>query len=358
MTEASSRSSWTESLIAAHEIGHNFGAPHDGEANTACASTAPGRFLMSPSINGNDNFSDCSLGVMRPRAASASCVTALPAADIAVEPDFGVLQHSVGRNFEWNVTVSNVGGVGTVNARAEIIMPPVITVEEAFVLGGSCVTGAGVITCPMDPIAGGGSTVINLILRSDVVGMNDVAIRVSATNETRTSNNSGSARIKIEAEADVGIGLRAPPSVTNGTPFNVSLTASNLSGAEARGITVTVDLPEGVSASAASLDGATCTLRSAGITCLLDSLASGATVTGTASLTASTDGNSLLQARVRGNYVDPAGGNDSVTASVNVTSPATTRQTTSSGGGGGSAGWPLLWSLLALLGMKNLQRRR
>ena len=36
----------TSALIAAHEIGHNFGAPHDGEA--PCAS-APRGFLMEPS---------------------------------------------------------------------------------------------------------------------------------------------------------------------------------------------------------------------------------------------------------------------------------------------------------------------
>lgn len=358
LTEASNRSSWTESLIAAHEIGHNFGAPHDGEANTACASTPTGQYLMSPSINGNDDFSQCSLDAIQPRVASASCITALPAADIAVEPDFGVLRHPVGRNFDWNVTVSNVGGLTTMNARAEILMPPVLTVEEAFVVGGSCISGAGVITCTLGDIAGGSSTAINLILRSDVVGTNDIAIRTSASNETRTSNNNGSATIEIEAEADLGVGLQAPTSVTNGTPFNVSLTATNLSGGAVRGITVSLDLPAGVTASAATLDGATCTVRTTAITCLLDSLASGATVTGTASLTASTDGNALLRAHVAGNYVDPAAGNDTATATVNVTSPAITRQSASSGGGGGSVSWPLLWALLAVLGMKNLQRRR
>ncbi|NJO13519.1 MAG: hypothetical protein HC872_08710 [Gammaproteobacteria bacterium] len=43
------------SLIAAHEIGHNFGAPHDAEAGSACAST-PGTFLMNPQINGSTTF--------------------------------------------------------------------------------------------------------------------------------------------------------------------------------------------------------------------------------------------------------------------------------------------------------------
>src|SRR5690606_19258344 len=45
-----------DSLVAAHEIGHNFGAPHDGEQGTACA-TQTGDYLMSPWINGSNEFS-------------------------------------------------------------------------------------------------------------------------------------------------------------------------------------------------------------------------------------------------------------------------------------------------------------
>jgi len=56
-------------LIAAHEVGHNFGAPHDNQSG-ACAST-PGNFLMNPSINGSDQFSSCSLTQMASRIASS-----------------------------------------------------------------------------------------------------------------------------------------------------------------------------------------------------------------------------------------------------------------------------------------------
>lgn len=355
LTEASSRSSWTESLIAAHEIGHNFGAPHDGEADKVCADTPPESFLMSAKIFGNQNFSDCSLDVMR-RRLTVSCVTALPPADIAVVADFGTIKGPLGRNFDWNVAVSNIGGLSTTNGHVEILVPPAVAVQEAFVIGGSCLSGAGVVTCQLPPIGGGSSTAINLVLRSDVLGTSDVAIKVSASNDVQASNNIGEATLAIEEAADLGIGLQAPASATNGTPFNVSLTASNVSGIEARNITVTLGLPAGVTASSATLNGQSCSVQNGAIACSLDSLASGATVTGTASLIASADGNAVLEARIAGDYFDLTTGNDTATATVTVTTPGATRQTGGSGGGG-SASWSLLGSLLAVFGLKSVRRR-
>lgn len=60
-------------LVAAHEFGHNFGAPHDNQSNSVCEST-PGTFLMNPGINGSDTFSDCSLTQMAFLVDNAACL--------------------------------------------------------------------------------------------------------------------------------------------------------------------------------------------------------------------------------------------------------------------------------------------
>jgi hypothetical protein len=67
-------------LLLAHEMGHNFGAPHDNQQGSACASE-PGTYIMNPSISSSlqQKFSPCSKTKIAPVLANASCFDAVVA---------------------------------------------------------------------------------------------------------------------------------------------------------------------------------------------------------------------------------------------------------------------------------------
>ena len=66
-----------DTLITAHEIGHVFGAPHDGTEQ--CASTPQGQYIMTPVLDTSvTSFSQCSLDQINAVIDSYTCLVALP----------------------------------------------------------------------------------------------------------------------------------------------------------------------------------------------------------------------------------------------------------------------------------------
>ncbi|HYC54665.1 MAG TPA: zinc-dependent metalloprotease family protein [Candidatus Binatia bacterium] len=65
------------SLLLGHELGHNFGAYHDGQSGSPC-SAAPYGFVMWPSLSMDltEGFSACSKAVIEPSVDGASCISA------------------------------------------------------------------------------------------------------------------------------------------------------------------------------------------------------------------------------------------------------------------------------------------
>lgn len=197
LTEVNNRSSWIESLIAAHEIGHNFGASHDGEGQ--CADTPQGQYIMSPAVGQNaTTFSQCSLNAMLPRMQSAQCITPLPPADLSIPSDLGTLTRAVTQPFAWELPMTNSGGSAAIDARATLLVPPAVVVDEAWVEGGTCTSGGGTVHCEMGlPIATGAARIIHMTLRSNVIGSNSISARITAQNDAQSSNNAGDGTLAI-----------------------------------------------------------------------------------------------------------------------------------------------------------------
>lgn len=346
------QSTWRDSLVAAHEVGHNFGADHDGDASGSCPS-APAGFLMAPAVNGSDQFSQCSLDRMRRRALTSSCITALPPADVSVPRDLGTVHRAVSASFTWDLPVSNAGGLNATNVRAELLVPPAMQIEDAYVPGGSCTSGAGVIQCLLGDITGGTSRTIHLMLRSDVAGSSSISARVSADNDASGTNNAGEGTIVIEPEADLGITLRGPDAASTADAFTLSYTVTNQAAISTTGIVLTITTPAGVTAVNATLANGQCSIESSTVRCTLASLEPGASAIGTVRLSAPAAGTLPLSATVAGSYVDPNSANDRADLIVTV---AGTAQVAEQGTGGGGGSMSLLF-LLAAVGLTGLRRR-
>ena len=359
LTEARTGNAWRDSLITAHEVGHIFGASHDGDSQGACPLTQTGAYVMSSTVSGSDQFSPCSLNTMQAKVVSASCLTALPAADLWIPTDLGETPASVGRTFEWRIDVRNIGGAFAERVSAEVLVPPTMLVDDAYVVGGSCTSGAGLTVCQLGDLAGGATRAVNLTLRSDVVGSNSISARVAAGNDAVPTNNAGAGSLLVRNEADVSLSLQGPSSAVVAGEFRVSFATTNTTSVEASNLAFTLDLPPTITASEATFAGSSCSASAGAVHCLLTSLPGGAAAQGSATLIASGAGAAALKARIAGAYIDPTPANDSAEIIVNIAgdttavaspvSPESQRQQQKSGGGA-LPGW-LLLALAAFCGV-------
>ncbi len=355
LTQSNGRGAWIESLTAAHEIGHNFGAIHDGEGQ--CASTPQNQYIMSPAVSPiAQEFSECSLVAMRPRLQSARCIIPLTPPDVTVPADLGTLHKAVTRPFEWELTVNNVGGSSATGVRVTILVPPVVLVDEAWVAGRSCTAGAGVISCDLGDIAGSGSRVVHLVLRSDSVGSSSIFARVTANNDSLLANNSGDGTLIIDPEADLAVSLQAPASIQAGSTTTASFTITNLAVIDADAVDVEFTLSGGITATSAEIAAGGCSVQAMSVRCSLPAVAARSGSSGNLTLAAATAGMATLRASVSGRYVDPNQTNDSTTQSIDVTATSANQNAGGSRGGGGSSSAGFVVALALLLATRRLAR--
>lgn len=185
------------SLVVAHEIGHNFGAPHDGEATgpgepaNPCA-TVPRTFLMAPQVNGSDQFSQCSLTEMELEIASARCILpALLGADLALSTTSGSVTATIGQSAVLRASVANVGSATAENLRLTFSVPAGLgAVAGSATAGGSCVTQAGGIVCDWNSLGAGITTSVTIDLRADAAGSYTVPAALAAAADASSGNDS------------------------------------------------------------------------------------------------------------------------------------------------------------------------
>ncbi len=342
----------TDSLIAAHEIGHNFGADHDGDPARSCPDE-PEIYIMAPAVTGNEEFSACSIGVMQATAAAASCVVALPAVDVGISQDGQVSSVLLSANTDIDYEVASSGTVAVSGVVADFTLPGSLALDGVTTSTGNCTSGAGTVSCTLGDLAGLSSHTITLSTTPVSVGVGTINASVSTTDaDERLSNNQDSLQVTVLPAVDLVVNRpsTAPVFVDNST--TVTATLENRSTMAASNVSLSVTLAAGLQADSATWSIGGCNVAAQQIDCTASSFDAQSSSSLSVTATAVTAGSQNVTASLSSAEVDADPSNDSATAAVNVVTP---NDGNDDGGSGGGTTSPLFLVAMLLAGW--LRRR-
>lgn len=347
-----------DALIAAHEIGHVFGAPHDGEPSSACEST-PTTFLMAPQLNNSSTFSSCSLEQIAPVVARASCLAPYDSADGTVDAPTEV---AVALNVPTDITVT-VQSVGTAtlnNATLRISVPVSVALQSASGAIASCSVAAQTADCALGDLAPGATQSVTFRVLAQSAGTPNVQLRVMASNDGLAANDTRNLLLRVSQGADLALsGTIDRSAVAVGDSLSAVLTLQNRGPTDVTDARVAVTLPSGLTLLQQSGENVTCAVVTAGLTCGPQSLAAGATMRATLTLRADASGSLVIgsQASASAPELQAADNQLQQTVSVTATSAPASPGSPSGGRGGGGMLSGMALAALSVLAARTARRR-
>jgi hypothetical protein len=277
-------------LIMAHELGHNFGASHDGEPGTPCASTAAG-FIMASSVTGYGTLSQCSIDTMKPVIASASCITAAEFADVALEADGPNASGEGGVPLTLPFTLRSTGNVDAEDTELSVTLPPsaTISITAATASQGSCTIDGNNAHCRLGILKAGGAAQVTVTALSTTGANFTVQARAAAANDRLTSNDSRLVQVYIRSGIDARLAMSASAAeIGAGSPFEVYADVASLRAMAVRDASVSLNLNQPVAT--AGVPGGTCSVNGGSVLCTITEIPSGETRRVTVRATAGTAG--------------------------------------------------------------------
>jgi hypothetical protein len=342
----------TDSLIAAHEIGHNFGAEHDGQPGTSCE-TEPETFIMAPSVTGNEQFSACSITVMQAEAAGASCVVALPAVDVGIRQDNPVATVLLGANTDLTYDVSVNGTLPVTDVVADFTLPGILALDSVTTSSGTCFSGAGTISCELGDLPGLSNHTIVISTTPTAVGAGMLNASVTMTDpDERAANNQDSLQLTVDPAVDLVVNTTVATRVLVDASTTVTATLENLSVLPATNLSLSVSLAGGLRADTASWTIGTCTVTAQQIDCQANSLDAQSSSALSITATAMSTGRQNVTVSLSSAEADANPSNNSASGTVNVVTP-----NDDSGGGTTNPLFLLVIVLANLLGRRGKQPR-
>ena len=343
-----------DSLIAAHEIGHNFGAPHDGTSGSACESET-GDFLMAPRINDSGEFSACSITQMQDDVNGASCVSAMPGTDVAIvaasQSSSVLLGDPVTVTFDANSTgTDDASGVNV-----DVTIPSGVNLSSVSASAGSCSSGAGSASCAIGSIAAGSGETVTITAETTAIGNADFVASITADTDANSNNNQATVRVTVNTAVDLVATAAATTQVALDASATIRPSIENRSPIAATNVTLTVTPNADIDINSASWTPGSCSIDNNVVTCQASSLAAQSNNALQLGITGTSEGSQSYSLSASAAETDRAPSNNNASGTVNVGAVVTSPPEES---GGGSIGWlSLLFLMLLAMPMRAARYR-
>ncbi len=342
------------SLIAAHEIGHNFNADHDGEPAPRSCPLELEDFIMAPAVNtSNVTFSDCSVAVMQAQVAASgpSCVAPLPRVDMSISLIGQSATILLGANTVLSYDILQNGNKIATNVTADFTLPVTLSLDSVTTSMGTCTSGAGVVNCVLGDVPGLSNNTIDIATTPTDVGIGMLSATVTSDAnpdpDERPGNNQDNLQLTVNPAVDLVVNTPTAPTIKIDESTTISAVLENRSTLfPAIGATLTVTLSNGLQIDSVSWPIGTCTITTQQIDCLAASIDARSSSTLNVGVTGISAGSKSYSVTLSSNEAEANPGDNSFSGTLRVNSPKDS---------GGATGPLFLW-LLAMFTV--LARRR
>ncbi|MGD8324016.1 MAG: M12 family metallo-peptidase [Gammaproteobacteria bacterium] len=348
-----------ESLIAAHEIGHNFGAQHDGE-ESACDAPSTG-FIMAASLDPfASEFSQCSIDVITANLPSATCLTTVANVDAGIDGQSSVATPLAETQFDYVVSVTNQGEETAAATSVQLDFDPALSVLSVTPQSGTCGPALSSVSCDLGDIPGSSTRTVTIALQADASGNVSISGTVTSADDVNASNDAFADTVTIAAASDLAL-FTSAQTLTQNVADTIVATLENRSGGEASNISLTGTLSNGLQIDRVSFAGSACTAAGdlLSFDCRIASLAGLSSGELSIGLTGIETGSEVITLNVSAQESDPNAANNSSNLAIEVIAaapPSSGGGSAAQGSGGGGSLSPL--ALLALLGAWRHSHRR
>ncbi|MEX0874833.1 MAG: FecR domain-containing protein [Actinomycetota bacterium] len=250
-------------------------------------------------------------------AAVATEIKAIPVpeADVSITKT-GPANATNGGQFTYGLTVTNSGP----DAADDVTVTDLLPSEVSFVSASDgCSLSEGTVTCELGPLAPG-SRDLSITVEADESGQifNTASVTTSTVDTDSDNNTSDTVLTDVAASADLSMTKSGPADVETGDSLTYTLNVANAGPDAAEAVTVSDDLPPGLSFESSDDD---CEPVDGTVTCSLGTIADGGSASASFEATAQQAGPVTNEATVSSSTGDPNSGNNGGSATTQVTDP-------------------------------------